>query len=71
MIFLDIVINLSLLVAFSERKLAERKLLEKVEELQHFRDMVVDRELVMLELKKEVNDLPRQLGQPEKYRIVA
>lgn len=54
----------------TQRKLAERQLLEKVEELQHFRDTVVERELVMIELKKEVNDLLRQLGRSEKYRIV-
>lgn len=54
----------------TQRKPAERKLLEKVEALQHLRDKVVGRELMMIELKGEINELPRQLGRPGKYNMV-
>jgi two-component system, cell cycle sensor histidine kinase and response regulator CckA len=54
----------------SERKRAEEELVQKVEELQRFQDTVVGRELVMVELKKEVNALLKEAGRPEKYTIV-
>lgn len=49
---------------------AEESLKEKVEELQRFHDLTVGRELTMIELKKEVNELLKQAGKQEKYRIV-
>lgn len=53
----------------SERKRAEERLLESLSELRRFRDTVVDRELVMIELKKEVNALLKLAGREEKYTI--
>lgn len=54
----------------SARSLAEKALLEKIDELQRFQDLTVGRELTMIGLKKEVNELLKKSGQAEKYRIV-
>ncbi|MDY6831320.1 MAG: transporter substrate-binding domain-containing protein [Thermodesulfobacteriota bacterium] len=53
----------------TERKQAEKALLEKMDALQRFHDTVVDREMVMVELKKEINALLKKAGLAEKYRI--
>ena len=39
-------------------------------DLQRFQNLTVGRELTMIELKKEVNNLLKQNGQEEKYKIV-
>jgi PAS domain S-box-containing protein len=52
------------------RKLAEQALEEKMEQLLRFHKLTVDRELTMIELKKEINRMLINAGQPEKYRIV-
>ncbi len=52
------------------RKTSEEALNQKIEELEHFSELTVGRELVMIELKKEVNALLRKTGEAEKYRIV-
>lgn len=54
----------------SERKLVEDALQKKFDELQRFHRLTVDRELMMIELKKEVNRLLSNTGEKEKYRIV-
>lgn len=54
----------------TERKLAEQVLEEKMEQLLRFHKLTVDRELTMIELKKEINRMLLNVGQPEKYRIV-
>lgn len=53
----------------TDRKTAELALKEKMEEMMRFHKMVVGRELVMVELKKEINDLLKKAGEEEKYRI--
>ena len=53
----------------TEKKLAEDTLLRKIDELMRFQQVTVDRELKMIELKKEVNDLLKKLGLDKKYRI--
>ncbi len=53
----------------SERKQAEKDLLEKLKELQLFHKVTVGRELAMIELKKEVNELLSKSGQAAKYKI--
>jgi PAS domain S-box-containing protein len=53
----------------TERKKIEFELEKKVEELQKFQSLTVDRELKMIELKKEVNELLKQLGRQSKYKI--
>ena len=54
----------------TELKQAEEALKHKIEELERFNDLTVDREMRMIELKKEVNLLLEQLGKGEKYKIV-
>jgi len=35
-----------------------------------FHDLTVDRELTMIQLKNEINELLRNSGQTDKYKIV-
>jgi len=53
-----------------ERKFAEIALNDKVNELMNFQRLTVGRELSMIELKKEINELHEKLGLEPKYRIV-
>jgi PAS domain S-box-containing protein len=50
-------------------KQAEAELQRKMETLERFHSVTVDRELQMIELKKEINALLKQTGQTEKYQI--
>lgn len=50
-----------------ERKELEDRLRRKVTELERFTKMAVGRETMMIALKKEVNELCRQLGHEERY----
>ena len=54
----------------SERKRMEKELKDKIEELERFYKMAVDRELRMVELKKEIDDLRRKCGEKPKYEVV-
>ena len=54
----------------SQRKKAEKAVQDKVVELQRFFDVTVGRELKMIELKQEINDLARQLGEQEDRYII-
>ncbi|MBN2066809.1 MAG: PAS domain S-box protein [Candidatus Thermoplasmatota archaeon] len=51
----------------NEQKEAEEQLKEKLDELEKFQEMTVDRELKMIELKKEVNTLCKKCGEKPKY----
>ena len=53
----------------TERQKAQEDLLKTFSELKRFKDMTVGRESRMIELKREVNDLSRQLGRPEPYDL--
>jgi PAS domain S-box-containing protein len=59
-----------LVTDITERKKTEEELKAKLKELQTFHKVTVGRELKMIELKSEVNDLLIKLGQKEKYMIV-
>ena len=48
---------------------AELALKQKVDELERFNNLMIGRELKMIELKKEVNILLVESGMPEKYMI--
>jgi len=52
-----------------EMRETARKLNETNEELSVFNKMTVGRELAMIELKKEINDLLNASGKPPKYDI--
>ncbi|MFA5102014.1 MAG: PAS domain-containing protein [Candidatus Thermoplasmatota archaeon] len=51
----------------TENKKTEQALREKINELERYKDITVNREMKMMELKKEINDLYLQLHQKPKY----
>jgi PAS domain S-box-containing protein len=51
----------------SERKTNEEEINKKLSQFERFHQLTIDRELMMIELKKEVNDLLQKLGLPKKY----
>ena len=53
----------------TDRRMTEQKLKEKLEELKKFQDVTVDRELQMIELKKEINELCEKYGEKPRYDI--
>ena len=53
----------------TERKQAEEELKQRMEELERFNHATVGRELRMVELKKEVNELSLRLGRPAPYQV--
>jgi len=60
---------LSWMVDLGGLKEAERELKAKFDELARFRRMAIGRELKMIELKKEINELLVATGNSEKYKI--
>jgi PAS domain S-box-containing protein len=54
----------------TERKHMEEELMRNVEELEQFSKVAFGREIKMIQLKEEINELRDQLGQREKYEIV-
>lgn len=57
-------------INITEKKKSEEQLNQKIDELERFNDLTVGRELKMIELKKEVNQLLNRLGEKDKYKIV-
>jgi PAS domain S-box-containing protein len=59
------------IVIFSEditrRKMADENLIRRNEELEHFNRAATERELRMIALKREVNDMARAAGRPAPY----
>ena len=53
-----------------EYKQAEEALKKKMNELTIFNDAAVDREIIINELRKEINELLKELGKEPKYEIV-
>jgi PAS domain S-box-containing protein len=51
----------------TERKLAGLRLAEQIDELRRWQDAMLDREDRIQEIKREVNDLCRRLGEPARY----
>jgi PAS domain S-box-containing protein len=60
---------LAWLVDVSGLKKAEKELQTKFDELERFRRLAIGRELKMIELKKEINELLEATGNSEKYKI--
>jgi len=54
----------------SERKKAEKELNTRLNELEIFNKAAVDREIIINDLRKEINKLLKKLGKEEKYFIV-
>ncbi|MDD3323198.1 MAG: PAS domain S-box protein [Paludibacter sp.] len=54
----------------SERIRAEKEILQRIDEMTRFQNLTVDRELTMIKLKKEINELYIKAGEKEKYRII-
>ncbi|MBW2704891.1 MAG: PAS domain S-box protein [Deltaproteobacteria bacterium] len=54
----------------TERKHMEEEMKRNVEELEQFRKLAIGREIKMIQLKEEINELLSQLSQGEKYKIV-
>lgn len=61
--------SIASLMDVTERKKAEEELRERNEELEKFNKFVVGRELKMVELKKEINELLRKAGEKAKYDV--
>lgn len=53
----------------SERKEFEKQLEDKIFQLEKFNKFLIDRELRMVELKKEINALLQEAGRPPKYKV--
>lgn len=60
---------ISVIKDISDRKVAETKLKCRNEELERFDSAAVERELAMIRLKQQVNDLARQLGHEAPYDL--
>ncbi|MCK4812494.1 MAG: PAS domain-containing protein [Candidatus Marinimicrobia bacterium] len=54
----------------TKRKEAEEKLKKRMTELEIFYEATVNREIMVNELRKEINDLLEKMGKKEKYKIV-
>ncbi|MDD5301237.1 MAG: PAS domain S-box protein [Gallionella sp.] len=65
---MDIGFTLDNFAREAERKQAENQLAEQLDELRRWHDATLGREMRVLELKKEVNELLEQAGQPPRYR---
>ena len=61
--------NVGFFTDITERKQAEEKSIKKQEELERFNALAVDRELKMIELKREINALLEKLGKDPRYKI--
>lgn len=59
--------SVHILEDITKRKRAESKLVEQVEELRRWHDATLGREMRTLELKREVNEMLGQAGQPPRY----
>jgi len=52
------------------RKQAEQEIKKRIDELESFHKLVIGRELRMIELKKEINELANKAGEADRYVIV-
>ena len=65
------VVGISVFVIdISERKKAENDLQIKMDELENYKKLTIGRELKMIELKKQLNELLKETGREDRYVIV-
>jgi PAS domain S-box-containing protein len=62
---------LSVLFDITQSKNDERILKEKIEELERYKNVTINREIKMIELKNEINELCKQLNQKSKYANIS
>lgn len=62
--------SLGWVLDITDRKRAEREIRDRFEELNRFRQLAVGRENRMIQLKEEINELARRLGEDARYKIV-
>lgn len=55
----------------TDKESTEATLKLKIDELLRFQNLTVGREISMIELKKEINELLKNAGLPEKYKIIS
>jgi len=55
----------------TERHRAEKELKQRMEEMERFSRLTIDREKKMIQLKEEINTLLEQTGKEKKYKIVS
>lgn len=60
---------IGLVIDITDRKRAERELKRRNDELERINQAMVGRELVMIEMKRDINRLSRQLGLHEPYDL--
>jgi PAS domain S-box-containing protein len=66
----EIIYHEGVLRDITDRKAAEQALERRMDEMTRFHNLTVDRELKMIELKKEINELLKAAGEDERYVIV-
>jgi len=54
----------------TEKKQAEKNLKQRMQDLEIFNDVAVDREIMINDHRKEINELLEKLGEKTKYEIV-
>jgi PAS domain S-box-containing protein len=54
----------------TERKQAEKELKDRMEDLERFSRLTINREEKMIQLKEEINTLQEQMGKEKRYKIV-
>lgn len=59
--------NIELAFQNKEKTIRENELKAKMEEIKHINSFFIDRELKMIELKKEINELAGKLGENKRY----
>ena len=57
------------IIDITDRIVAEQALMTKADELERFNRLMLGREIRMIELKKEINELLKKSGKNEKYKI--
>jgi PAS domain S-box-containing protein len=57
------------LTDITERVQAEEEMKERMKELELFHKMTIDREMRMIELKREINEVYIQAGRPPRFRL--